>query len=181
MAGINTLILNQGVGKAIQAQNDAGFFIKLTSFGISETAGVFDKNRSSENIEWFRTLITNTVKIDDNTVELTCEVPPNAIDRQTNLPVVGNKNIGEIYVFGEDENLDEFVFALGQPEVLETYDPQGSYVFRIQVKLLNVEVDAVYRFSYTQAHEIVTHDESLIAHPDLFWELKVETESCNMH
>jgi hypothetical protein len=123
MAGINTLILNQGVGKAIDAQNDSGFHIKLTSFGISETAGAFDKDRTTENLLWFKTTVTSTVKIDDNTVQLTCVVPPNAIDRQTNVPVTGPKVIGEVYVYGEDENLDEFIFALGQPEFSETYDP----------------------------------------------------------
>jgi hypothetical protein len=177
MAGINTLILNQGIGKAIDAQNNSGFHIKLTSFGISETAGLFDKDRNTANTLWFKTLVTSTVKIDDNTIQLTCAVPPNAIDRQTNLPVIGPRNIGEVYVYGEDENLDEFVFALGQPEFSETYDPQGSYEMRIQLKLLNVTVDSVYKFFYTQAEEVGLHNESPIAHANLVWDLTTETES----
>lgn len=177
MAGINTLILNQGIGKAIDAQNNSGFFIKITSFGISETAGAFDKDRNSSNTLWFKTLVTTTTKIDDNTIELTCVVPPNAIDRQTNLPVTGPKNIGEVYVYGEDENVDEFIFALGQPEFSETYDPQGSYEMRIQIKLLNVTVDSVYRFSYTQAEEVGLHNESPVAHGNLVWNMLTETES----
>ena len=172
----NTIILIKGVGKAIEAQNNAGYNINLTSFGISETAGLFSKDRTSPNTVWFKDLVTNTIKIDDNTIELTCYVPPNALDRVTNLPVVGNKNVGEVYVYGLDENNDEFVFAIAQPDVVETYSHTGALEFRIQLTLQNVTVDSVYSFRYTQAQEINLHDESPIAHPNLFWNVLDVTE-----
>ena len=177
MAGINTLILNQGIGKAIEAQNNQGFNILLPSFGVSEIPGTLDINRTTPNTEWFKTTVTTALKIDDNTIQLTCVIPPNATDRQTNLPVTGPREIAEVYVYGLDQNSDEFLFSLSKPEFVEMYDPQGSYELRIQLKILNVTVDSVYRFEYTQAQEIALHDESPIAHPGLFWTAETKTEN----
>jgi hypothetical protein len=173
---INTIILNQGIGKAIQAQNNSGYRISLTSFGISEQSGDFSKNRTTPNTVWFKDVITNTIKIDDNSIELTCYVPPNAFDRTTNTSVVGSKVVKEVYIYGLDENLDEYIFAIGQPDVLETYSNTGAYEFRVQLILQNVTVDSVYNFIYSQAQEIDLHNESNVAHPNLFWNVLNVTE-----
>jgi hypothetical protein len=164
---LNSVITNSGVEQAILAQAEQGFFIRISSFGISETAGVLDVTRTTPNLEWFKALISSAVKVDQNTVQINCNIPPEAIDDITGLPVAGVKDAAEIYIYAYDQNDVEYLFAIGQPEFTELYSVAASLTLRISIKLINTAVDNIYQFLYTQAQEINDHNNDPNAHPHI--------------
>jgi len=164
---VNSVITNSGVEESILAQAEQGFFIRISSFGVSETSGVLDVTRTTSNSEWFKSLISSAVKVDANTVQINCNIPPNAIDAITTLPVSGVKSAAEIYIYAFDENDVEYLFAIGQPDITELYSPAASLTLRFSFRIINTSVDNIYQFLYTQANEINDHNNDFNAHPHL--------------
>lgn len=166
---INSILTNDGVGRTIIAMNEEGFFIKLKKFSVSETAGTLDKTKTDvdKNPEWYEALISSGQKIDDNTIEVICNIPPGVVDLITGLPVSGTKYVREIYITAEDQLANEFLLAIGQPDPEAIYIDSGALTFRLQISILNVDVNAVYQFAYTQAAEISDHNIDPLAHPPL--------------
>lgn len=153
---LNSIILNDGMSQSIIAQNERGFFIKVKSFGVSEIAGALDPTRTTPNTEWYSGLIAYGQKINDNTIEVMCTIPPSAIST--------NKNVEELYLYGEDMSGTEFLLVLAHPDPVALYTPTSELSFRLQVTIQNLNVSSVYQFIYTQAQEIAEHNLDINAH-----------------
>ena len=64
------IFTNVGVIKAREAENNEGFKIYPTHFGISRTRGTLDPNRTTANSgEWFTATISSRVAVSNNTVD----------------------------------------------------------------------------------------------------------------
>lgn len=156
-----------GVLKARQAQNDEGFKIFPTNFGVSRTAGVIEGSRTGPNAgNWFTGPISSRVVIDDNTLKFICtipagSIPPNTID-----------TVREIYLYGTDDSLVDFLFAVGQPSTPLTYDPTGSLTLELELSLTNVDLTSAIVFQYTQATELSEHNLDPCAHSGILLEMK---------
>lgn len=157
---------NIGVSKAIEAQNNEGFKIFPTSFGVSRTRGTIDPSRTTPNGgQWFTGPIATRVVIDQNTVKFICTIPANSIPPNT------TDFVREIYLYGVDTNSVDFMIALGQPSSDLLYDPSGSLTLELEISLTNVDLSSTVVFSYTQATELSEHNTDPNAHPEFVKEL----------
>lgn len=156
---INSVVTNDGMSNAILAQNEEGFFIKIKGFGVSDVGGVLSPTRTTPNTEWYNGDIAYGKKINDNTIEVMCTIPPSA--------VAENKDVYEIYLYGEDQSSNTFMFLLAQPDPTALYTPTSELSFKLQITIQNLSVSSVYQFVYTQATEISEHNLENNAHPQL--------------
>lgn len=154
------LFTNEGLAKSIEAENNEGFRIRPISFSVSEVAGVLDANRdlASINPTWYQGPVSSVVKIDDNTIQINCNIPAGSdtVPRFTK----------EVYLYALDFNTSvEYLLAFSQPSSELTYDPDGELRLRLQLKIANIDLANLYEFNYTQATEISDHNNDLNAHP----------------
>ncbi len=154
---VNSIITNDGLSQSIVAQGEYGYFIKLKSFGVSETAGALDASRSTPNTEWFNAILSYGQQIDSNTIEIMCTIPPNS--------ALVDQTVAELYIYGEDMGGTEFLFAIAHPVPSQLYTPTATLSFKIQIKIQNIDASSVYQFVYTQATEINDHNLDINAHP----------------
>lgn len=156
------LFTNIGISKAIEAQNNQGFKIFPTGFGVSDQKTVpFDETITTPNAGlWFQGLISSRVVTSPNTIKFVCTVPPGVIPPNT------FKLIQEVYLFGVDTMSNQFMFAAGQPTVSIVYDPDGSVTLDLEVSLTNVPITDKVIFQFTQATEVSEHNTDPNAHPD---------------
>lgn len=77
-----------------------GRYIDIQTFGISETAGIFDETRNIDNINpmWVNIPISGTIPINPSTQQLNLTIPPNVIN-PFGVQNTSNKNIKELYLF----------------------------------------------------------------------------------
>lgn len=149
-----------GIAKTIEARNNEGFDIYPVNFGVSSSAGVLDPTRTTPNFdEWYRAILSGANKIDDNTIEVFCTIPPNQVPSTT--------YVREIYLFSKDSDDIEFLLAIGQPDISIEYNPSGSVEMRLQLRLNNADPSSTYTWNYTQATQLSEHKVDLNAHPDL--------------
>jgi len=154
------ILTNIGIQKSIEVIDNEGFKVYPTDFAVSSTQGTLDPTRTTTNIdEWYRATISGSIKIDNNTVEVSCTVPPSQS--------LVNLYIKEIYLFGRDSNDIEFLLAIGHPDIDILYNPSGASSFKLQLKLTNADPSELYSWAYTQATEISQHKVDLNAHPDI--------------
>jgi len=157
---LQSVITNDGMSKTIVAQASKGFFINIKSFGVSETAGALDVTRTTANTEWYNALISSGVQIDNNTIEILCEIPSG----------VGSvtKNVNEIYLYANDVgDVNTYLFVIAQPTINKIYHPGGSLQLKIQFQIQNLNVSSVYTFQNTQALEVTAHNTDPNAHQDI--------------
>ena len=155
-----------GVIKAREAQNDEGFKIFPTNFGVSRTAGVVESSRTSANAGlWFTGPISSRVVVDNNTIKFVCTIPAGSIPPNT------TDTVREIYLYGTDTIPEDFLFAIGQPTTPLLYDPSGSLTLELELALSNVDLTSAIVFSYTQATEINEHNSDPCAHLDYLTEM----------
>ncbi len=156
---LNTILTNDGLSNSIIAQDNRGFFIKIKAFGVSDIAGALDQTRTSGNTEWYSGLIAYGHKINANTIEVMCVIPPSAIGE--------NKNVEELYLYGEDTLGATFLLTISHPGPVALYTPTAELSFKIQLTIQNLNVSSVYQFVYTQAQEILAHNLDPNAHPPI--------------
>lgn len=155
-----------GVLKAREAQDNEGFKIFPTNFGVSRTAGVVEASRTGANAGlWFTAPISSRVVVDDNTVKFICTIPAGSVPPNT------TDTVREIYIYGTDSDDNDFLFALGQPSTPLLYDPSGSLTLELEIALSNVDLTSAIVFSYTQATELSEHNEDPCAHTGIVKEL----------
>ena len=159
---INTVVTSTGIRKTIEAQNNEGYFIRFDRFSISSSKGALNASRTAENDSgadvWFgRTAITAFDKPDATTIQISCGIP-------TGYSMVEHF-AAEIYIWAVDNEANEFLFAIGQPDPVQVYDPNGSLTFRIAIRLQNASAAATYTFTSTIATELASHNIDLAAHP----------------
>jgi len=169
MIGILTDI---GVAQSITAQNNEGFFIYPYTFGVSNIKGTITPPdgpaRTGANAGlWYQAAVSSRLKINNNTVEFICTIPPNVPEAGGNF-----QDIEEIYIWGRTDPLNpatEFLLAIGQPQPTKIeYRPlTGAVTFKLQLSLTNVDLSAQYIFAYTQAFEISEHNVDPNAHPEI--------------
>jgi hypothetical protein len=158
------LITDEGIAKAIEAENNSGFRVFPQSFGVSEIAGDFNtlRNVGDTNPEWFTGPISAVQQIDENTLQFICNIPANA----TTEPKFTN----EIYLYGKsgiDQLGPNYLIAIAQPTSELTYDPDGELRLRLQIKIANMDISRLFQFFYTQATEVNDHNLDPNAHPAL--------------
>jgi hypothetical protein len=156
------LFTNEGLAKSVEAENNQGFRIKPTSFAVSEEFGdlISSRDLSSVKPTWYSGLISSVVKIDDNTIQINCNIPAN-VDTSP-------RYTREVYLFANDFSTgDEYLLAFCQPTAELTYDPEGELKIRLQLKIANIDLASLYEFHYTQATELGDHNNDHNAHPAL--------------
>lgn len=158
------LITDEGISKAIEAQNNTGFRVFPQSFGVSETAGAFNVSRdaSTTNPEWYIGPISAVQQIDANTLQFICNIPANVATEP--------KYTNEIYLYGKsgvNQDGANFLIAIAQPTSELTYDPDGELRLRLQIKISNLDISTLFQFYYTQATEVSDHNLDPNAHPSL--------------
>jgi len=156
---IANILTNDGMSQSIIAQNNLGYFIKIKSFGVSDIAGTLDPTRLNGNTEWYNGLIAYGHKINDNTIEVMCVIPPNAVG--------SDKNVEELYLYGEDTGGSTFLLSIAHPTPTALYTPTAELSFKIQITIQNLDVSSVYQYVYTQAQEILAHNLDPNAHPPI--------------
>jgi hypothetical protein len=156
---VNSILTNDGLSQSIIAQGEYGYFIKVKSFGVSDVAGALDPSRTTGNTEWYNALVSNGQQINDNTIQITCTIPPSAVGE--------DKSVEELYIYGEDMSNNEFLLAIAQPNPTQIYTPSATLTFRIQIVVQNIDPSTVYQYIYTQAQEISEHNIDINAHPPL--------------
>lgn len=156
---ISGIITTQGVDKSQDLANNAGFEIKPYRFAVTEQLGDFLASRDINSLEptWYDGLISGGVKIDENTVELICNIPANSAPEP--------RFTREVYIIAEDESGDDFLLGLAQPTTQLVYDPDGELRLRLQFTIDNIDIGNLYNFVYTQATEINDHNQDNNAHP----------------
>jgi len=156
---IQGVITDVGVQKSIDAANNEGFNIRPKSFSVSNIAGALSVSRTSDNSGvFFSSPISSFVVIDENTIKFICTVTPGQIPSGT------TRNISEIALFAEDQNNNEFLFALGQPQPAITYEPSGSVTLELEVSIVNIDLSDQFVFEFTQATELGEHEDSFTPH-----------------
>lgn len=150
------LITNVGLAESIEAQNNQGWKIYPENFGVSETKGALDPTRTTANTMWFTNVISSRVVVNANTIEFICTIPPGATG--------SIKYANEIYLFAKDQQNNEFLLALAQPEGTILYDPVGATTFRLLINIASIDISSLYQFNYTQATEIDEHNTDPNAH-----------------
>jgi hypothetical protein len=156
------LFTNEGLAKSVEAENNQGFRIKPVSFSVSEEFGDLDASRDLASIKptWYDGPVSSVVKIDDNTIQINCNIPANAD--------TDPRYTREVYLFAEDFSTgDEYLLAFCQPTTELTYDPEGELKIRLQLKIANIDLASLYEFNYTQATELSDHNDDHNAHPAL--------------
>jgi hypothetical protein len=158
------LITDEGLNKAIEAQNNTGYRVFPQAFGISEQKGDFLATRDVASIlpEWFHGPISAVQKIDTHTLQFICNVPAGVATE----PKFSN----EVYLYGKsgiNQDGELFLMAIAQPTAELTYDPDGELRLRLQIKINNLDVSQLFQFYYTQATEVSDHNLDPNAHPAL--------------
>lgn len=153
----NVILTDQGISNSIIAQQEKGFDILVKGFGVSETAGELESDRTTTNPEWYTGALGAGIRINNNTVELRFSIPAGAdtVDRY----------VKEIYIYADDNLGGQYLLAIAQPDPDRLYTPSGALIFRIQMTIQNINVGDIYQFIYTQAQDISEHDENPNAHP----------------
>lgn len=153
------IITSVGIEKSIDLANGEGFQIVPYRFAVSATAGVLNKTRTIDDLQpvWYTSPITGGIKIDKNTVQFICNIPPEAAA----LPMFTR----EVYLIAKDASDNDFLLGFCQPTTDLTYDPEGELRIRLQFNLDNVDIADLYEFKYTQAIEIEDHNDDNNAHP----------------
>ncbi|MDK1290229.1 DUF4815 domain-containing protein [Pseudoalteromonas umbrosa] len=157
------VITNEGLSQTINAANKEGWNIYPTKFAISTNKGSLSPSRDTDSVGtlWFEAPVTSRRVISDNSIEFICNIPPNATNE--------DKEIGEIYLFGEssDDTPQEFLLALGQPSQALTYYFDGSISLRLIVTLTNINISDLFVFQYEDSVDIDEHNMDPDAHPKL--------------
>lgn len=156
------IFTNTGVLKAREADNNEGFHIYPTGFGISRTRGTLDPNRDTANAGlWYNGLIASRVAVSNNTVKFICTIPVGVL-----APGVTDF-VREIYLYGTDTMSSTFIFAIGQTTEDIIYDPSGSVTLELEVSLTNADLSSTLVFQYTQATELSEHETDPNAHAEI--------------
>lgn len=161
------LFTDIGVLKCRQAQDNEGFKIYPTAFGVSDTKTVpFNASIAAPNSgQWYQNLISTRIVVSDNTIKFVCTVPPGVLPPSTTRP------IREIYLYGVDSLGANFLIAVGQPTSDIIYDTTASVTLELQLSLTNADLTSIIVFEFTQATEIGEHNTDPNAHPDIVREL----------
>lgn len=161
------LVTNEGLTKTREAQNNEGWSIYPTGFGVSSQidgligvdASQIDRTISDTFTTFYEGGISSYTPVDTNTLQVSLLIPANQTSQ--------GMNIREIYLYAMDVNSNQrFLLALGQSTNL-TYDPNGEVTIRLLIRILNADLSSLYDFHYTQAYEVTQHNINPDAHPAL--------------
>lgn len=154
------IFTDTGINKSREAQDNEGFKIFPTSFSVSNLASPsLDPSITTPNAGVFFTgNVSSYVPVSTDTVQINCVISPG---QSASL-----ETIREIYVFAKDISNNDFLLALGQPEVSSTilYDPTGETTLRLQFTLVGADLSSLYEFAFTQAEEVTQHNLDPNAH-----------------
>lgn len=154
------VVTTEGFTKSAAAASNEGWFIRPKKFALSETKGLLSKTRSMSDLQplWYNNWIGGREVLSPESIMFYCSVPPEQANSQ--------KDINEIYLFAEDANGANFLLYLAQPSETVIYSPEGTTYFKLQVTIANLDIAANYQFIYTQANEILAHNQDPLSHPD---------------
>lgn len=155
------VITNDGLNAAQLAALNEGFNLVPTRFGVSDVAGTLDPNRDAPTSGQFYTApISSRVIVDQNTIKFVLTVPPNQIPANT------FKIVREVYIYINDDQNNEFLFAVGQPTDVLRYNADQELTLDVDFAIVNQNLQDNFVFQFTQATEISEHVSDPNAHPE---------------
>lgn len=159
-------LTNIGLQKSQEASHNNGYFIKPTTFGVSQVKGIYSSSRSSAYPMWYQSTISSHEIVDANTIAFYCDIPENAY--------ITNNVINEIYLFAEDFEFNSFLLCLGQIDELK-FIPGTSIKLKIVINILQFDLLSTYKFENSSPRDIEEHNNDPTAHYKLFTEILSRT------
>ncbi|WP_298751812.1 hypothetical protein [uncultured Arcobacter sp.] len=155
------VITNNGINEAYLADTN-GWKIDFSKFAVSSEVGALDVTRTTANTIVYEAVPSAFVKIDSNSIRITCEIPAEA-EYPAGTPT-GDFTIREVYLFITNKDDAEKLFWIGQPIPLP-YTEVSDFNFDIIINLNNISETST--FTNTQATEVSNHNNDPNAHPHI--------------
>ena len=139
------VVTNGGLTASQLAALNEGFNLVPTRFGVSDVAGTLDPNRDQPTSGQFYTApISSRVVIDQNTIKFVLTVPPNQI------PAGTFKIVREVYLYINDDQNNEILFAVGQPTDQIRYNFDQELTLDLELSIINLNLQDNFVFEFTQ-------------------------------
>lgn len=170
MASVIGIFTNKGIQKTIAAQGNVGWFIYIKQFAVAQLSSTLPLDPELGDTlplqpTWYTDVVSGWQVVDNNTVQVTCTIPPG----QKPLLTVGEYvPIGDIYLYAQDHLGNPFLLVVAQPDITLEYDNLGTTRLIMSIQLNNVNLSSLYSFTFTEAKDIYDHNLDPAAHEVLF-------------